>query len=80
MSHGFTADLRHVTRIPDPATRAREAIRLMNEHARAIEDLARARKDAITSMHASGMSHAEIATALDLSSARVCQLAGCTCP
>jgi DNA-directed RNA polymerase specialized sigma subunit len=69
-------DVQALRDIPGLAARAREAARLLGQHARAIEVLAGIRKDAVIEMHEGGMSHQQIADAIGVSKPRVSQIAG----
>jgi hypothetical protein len=59
---------------PDPAHRARGALRLLDRYQAAVNELGRIRREAVEEMISTGMSHAQIAEELGVSRGRISQL------
>lgn len=70
----MNADVRHLAELHDPAERAREASALIDEHQAAVTELSRLRREALDELVSAGMTHAQIASVIGMTRARVGQL------
>lgn len=67
-------DVQKVLDLSDPADRAREAGRMMEEFGRGVEELSRTRREAIDELLTSGKTQSEVGVLIGVSRARVSQL------
>jgi hypothetical protein len=67
-------DIKALSDVPDPVHRAKQASGLLDRYQAAVTELSRIRREAVEEMIAGGMSHSQIAEALEVSRGRVSQL------
>jgi len=67
-------DVQELTRLPDPAARARKASELIDQHQAVVNELSRLRREALEEMLSHGMTQTQIATVIGMTRTRVGQL------
>ena len=70
----MNVDVHGLAEVQDPAERARKASDLIDEHQAAVTELSRLRREALDELVSGGMTHAQIASVIGMTRARVGQL------